>query len=399
MGGVDIIQTRGFLDRIVLSVSGGNGGAGCVSFASLQPGQRGSRRVGPPDGGSGGVGGAVYVSCSDALPNTLSHLKRHCRAQDGRNGRGDMQGGKRGEDLVIEVPLGTVVRELAASGGDEGLVGDEYIWVHYPGSQGMNEASPHFARAKKEYKAEKRAHGSGMQVSAINLDFGAATSTPTVLCMGGMGGFGNPHFVTREDRTPYWATRGQRGQRKVLEMELKTIADVGLVGMPNAGKSTLLTQISNSKAAVGHWAFTTLVPNIGTIELDDAVGSVDRFTMADIPGLIEGASENRGLGAEFLRHVERARVLVYVLDLSLADPLADFWTLQSELEAYRPGLSRRVHLIVANKADLDGTQEAMDRLRMQIGDQTPIIPISALNGHGVQNVVHVTARLVAQTYT
>jgi GTP-binding protein len=215
-----------------------------------------------------------------------------------------------------------------------------------------------------------------------------------VVCFGGSGGYGNPHFLTTDNRSPKWATRGRPGEVRSLELELKTIADIGLVGLPNAGKSTLLGSISNAHPKQGSYAFTTLHPFVGTVDYADQY----QLTVADIPGLIQGAHRNIGLGHAFLRHVERAKLLVYVVDLSGDAPWDDLAILQNELEQYRPGLTKRQSLIVANKADQvaiakGNLAKLEDKVR---ANNIPVVPVSAKYE---KNIVKLTSILRKQVET
>ncbi|OAD08521.1 hypothetical protein MUCCIDRAFT_120302, partial [Mucor lusitanicus CBS 277.49] len=304
-----------FVDFIRVKARGGDGGDGCVSFQREK-----YLAKGPPNGGNGGRGGNVIIRATSD-ESTLKRMGRMCTAKRGQNGLGAGRHGTMGEHLVIEVPVGTVVRER------------DNIYV---------------------------------DLTEHNQEF--------VLCRGGAGGYGNPHFLTTENRSPKWATRGRKGEVREVELELKTIADIGLVGLPNAGKSTLLSSISNAHPKQADYAFTTLHPFVGTVDYADQY----QLTVADIPGLIQGAHRNIGLGHAFLRHVERAKILVYVIDVSGPSPFDDLKTLQYELEAYRPGLTKRQSLIVANKADKVGTaKENLAKLQEQVGSSIPIVPVSA----------------------
>jgi GTP-binding protein len=342
-----------FTDLRPIIVAAGDGGHGCVSFLreKFVPN-------GPPNGGSGGWGGSVYIQAVYG-ETSLHKLGRQgiIKAGNGSNGRGSNLGGRKGEDVVIRVPVGTVVREISRydpNDGDEKEIGHggNEMWMHYPQAVKENLRDPNFEAA--EYPTHH--HKSASQLlkhthpTKVYLDLDKPMPTPMLLVPGSPGGLGNPHFVTPKLRRPKFATRGNKGAKMKLQLELKVLADVGLVGLPNAGKSSFLRAVSDRKARVGEWAFTTLTPNIGTIVMDEkdlsasipvaAAGEAQlqpRFTIADIPGLIADAHMNKGLGHGFLRHVERARVLAFVLDLSRPDPVADLEALWAEVIAYEQG--------------------------------------------------------------
>jgi GTPase len=285
-----------FVDEGTVQVKAGRGGDGSASLASEPFKPRGG-----PDGGNGGDGGSVIFEVSSGL-HDLSWLTEHPHhvAGIGEPGRSNKRDGARGKDLVVPVPDGTVVRD------DQGLLADLV--------------------------------GEGSRV---------------VVAQGGRGGRGNAALASPRRRLPRTAEQGERGEERRLRVELRTVADVGLVGLPNAGKSTLLARISAAKPKIADYPFTTLTPNLGVAGADD-----DRFVVADVPGLIEGASEGRGLGHQFLRHVSRCRVLVIVVDLASMDPAADLAVVRHELEAYDPELARRARIVVGTKADLVDDPEA-----------------------------------------
>jgi GTP-binding protein len=345
-----------FTDRCPLTLHSGSGGHGCVSFLREK-----YISDGPANGGDGGTGGSVYIQAV-AGETSLHKLARRgiIKAGRGKNGRGKSKGGERGEDVLVKVPVGTVVREVtrwdpvalaeeeeARKAAEEPVEEDRMgrwrsdKWILYPGSlpsEFVTAAYPTLPRAR-------RSNLRAVQPPApISLDLDQPMEKPMLLASGAMGGLGNPHFATKSIPRPKFATKGEGGIRLTLELELKLLADVGLVGLPNAGKSTLLRSLSNSRARVGNWAFTTLQPNIGTVILDNHKGRplVDggaakrtNFRIADIPGLIEDAHLDKGLGLDFLRHIERARVLAFVIDLSAGDAaqqLRDLWKEVGEYE-------------------------------------------------------------------
>jgi GTP-binding protein len=339
---------------------------------------------GPPNGGNGGRGGNVIIRAHPD-ESTLKRLGKMCSAKRGQNGLGGGRHGTQGEHLIIQVPVGTVVREIIQPKEEEEESPEdieaarEARWVYFPRAERESvvpEGRVNFFKQAERIMDEEdryyRWRKRNEKQDLIEIDL-TEPNQEVVLCRGGTGGYGNPHFLTTENRSPKWATRGRKGEMREIELELKTIADIGLVGLPNAGKSTLLGAISNAHPKQANYAFTTLHPFVGTVDYADQY----QLTVADIPGLIEGASRNVGLGHAFLRHVERAKILVYVIDVSGPSPLEDLKTLQHELEAYRPGLTKRQSFIVANKADKVGT--AKDNLMelQKLVDTIPIIPVSA----------------------
>lgn len=365
-------STSPFTDLRAVTISAGSGGHGCVSFLreKFVPN-------GPANGGDGGSGGSVYIQAVYG-ETSLHKIARDgaVQATAGRNGQGSAVNGKRGDDVVIRVPVGTVVREISRwdreseelgweNAHDEGIAkqgegdeegakrkhGENENWLHYPRTLSQNLQSAQFTEAPFPFHH----HRSSSEILAqthptpVYLDLSEPTMQPILLLPGAPGGFGNPHFVANELRRPKFATKGGKGARMKIQLELKILADVGLVGLPNAGKSSFLRSVSGKQARVGEWAFTTLSPNIGTIVLDERVMTPQnrmeaweqqqhpRFTIADIPGLISDAHLNKGLGHGFLRHVERAKVLGFVLDLSRDDPVSDLEGLWREVRAYENG--------------------------------------------------------------
>ncbi|ORE11389.1 obg family GTPase CgtA [Rhizopus microsporus var. microsporus] len=368
-----------FVDFVRFRAKGGDGGDGCVSFMREK-----YLPKGPPNGGNGGRGGNVIIRAT-TNEGSLRRLGRVCSAKRGHNGMGGGRHGMRGDDLVIQVPVGTIVREvpLPEKKEEEEPMDKEARraarWVYYPRMDEV-EAVPEgkvnfFKQAERLMDEEDRYLRWRLRnenPTKIEVDL-AEDGQEVLVCKGGAGGYGNPYFLTTENRSPKWATRGRKGEERQIELELKTIADIGLVGLPNAGKSTLLGAISNAHPKQGNYAFTTLHPFVGTVDYADQF----QLTVADIPGLIEGAHLNVGLGHAFLRHVERAKLLVYVIDISGPSPFDDLKILQQELEAYKPGLIQRQSLIVANKADIvNPAKENLEILQSQVKN-IPIVPVSA----------------------
>lgn len=328
-------------DRARIYVQAGDGGNGCVSF-------RREKYVpfGGPDGGDGGRGGHVYLVVDPHL-NTFIHFqhRQHFRAPNGRPGEPARRHGANGADLEIPVPPGTVVR---------GVDGES------------------------RYSADLVAPGQRLLVAR-----------------GGRGGRGNAAFATPSRQAPRMAELGEPGEARWLELELKLIADVGLVGYPNAGKSTLLAAVSAARPKIAPYPFTTLSPNLGVATVGDF-----SFVVADIPGLIEGASRGAGLGLEFLRHIERTRLLIHVLDgagVDGRDPLDDYYATNRELAAYSPVLAARPQLVAVNKMDLPAGRERWERLRQELPvPPEAVFPISAATGEGVQALMQRVAALLQE---
>lgn len=357
-----------FTDSCTLTVAAGGGGHGCISFLREKYVQNG-----PANGGDGGTGGSIYIQAVKG-ETSLHKLARRgiLKAGRGKNGEGSLQGGRRGEDVLLSVPIGTVVREVnrydpvaeeelqdkkaRGFGVDAQETGDEEEgdadqtgkwrrdkWLLFPGTLPRNFTSADFPPLPRPRRSNLT---SAQPAAPIQLDLDKPMEKPMLLAAGAMGGLGNPHFVTKSVTRPKYATKGEKGMQVQLQLELKLLADVGLVGLPNAGKSMLLRSITSSRARVGEWAFTTLSPNIGTVVLDDYRGRPildtkgrrkeprTNFTIADIPGLIEDAYLDRGLGLGFLRHIERAAVLAFVVDLNAGDAISALRGLWREVGEY-----------------------------------------------------------------
>ena len=326
-----------FVDKVRITVIGGRGGDGAVAFHREK-----YINAGGPDGGDGGHGGSVILRVSDHMTTLLDfRYKRKYAAQAGENGRGRNMHGKKGEPLVIEVPRGTVVRDA--------------------------------------------------ETNAIIVDM--STDEDFVIARGGRGGWGNAHYATPTRQIPRFAKAGLKGQEREVVLELKLLADVGLVGFPNVGKSTLLSVTSNARPKIANYHFTTLFPNLGVIYVEEGVS----FVMADIPGIIEGAAEGAGLGHDFLRHIDRCRLLVHVVDVSGSegrDPVEDFNAICDELHNYSVDLSNRPMIVAANKTDLlDPESDNLQRLRTVVeAAGCELYEISAGTTQGTKQLMRVVAQ-------
>ena len=316
-----------FIDEAKITVHGGRGGDGCVAF-------RREKFIphGGPDGGDGGNGGSIYIEVNPQLNTLLDFVGRHdWRAEDGGPGSGNNRHGKNGQDLTVYVPPGTMI-----------------------------------------YDAE---HGSLMKDLT-------APGQRIRIARGGRGGHGNAFFKSATNQSPRQCEPGGESRSRMLRLELKLIADVGLAGLPNAGKSTLLSRMSAARPKIAAYPFTTLVPQLGIVELS----RFRRFVMADIPGLIEGAHTGAGLGVLFLRHIERTRLLVHIVDIAplAGDPVEAYHAIRKELAAYSEVLANKPEIVVANKMDLTDSQENLDRFRRETGKQ--VLAISGVTGRGLEEL-------------
>ncbi|CAI9117136.1 OLC1v1018478C1 [Oldenlandia corymbosa var. corymbosa] len=433
------LQERKMIDRFKLWAKGGDGGNGCTSFRRSRHDHRGI-----PDGGNGGRGGDVILECSTSVWD-LSSLQHHINAKGGRHGAPKNMIGSRGDNKVVQVPVGTVIHLIE---GEIPCVVEKhsseelYPW-DVPGSLDNHSVEPSSqigsvnanntaasnagtgsgimappCSKKSEVMDEVSCNGmenlvSGDDLSEIageieaeaasDIQYSVAELTEpgqqVIVARGGDGGLGNvslsrvpqkrvknANSIDNDERARLRI--GTPGSEAVLLLELKSIADVGFVGMPNAGKSTLLGAISRARPAISHYAFTTLRPNLGKLNYEDV-----SITVADIPGLIRGAHENRGLGHAFLRHIERTKVLAYVLDLAAATdgrkglpPWEQLKDLVMELEYYREGLSNRPSLIVGNKIDEEGAEQAFKELKQRVRGEVPMYPVCAVLGEGVAGI-------------
>ncbi len=323
-----------FIDEVVFTVRSGDGGRGCVSFRREKYIPKGG-----PDGGDGGNGGDVIFRATTRLFTLQDYMHgQYLRAQNGQPGGGKSRAGKKGQDLVLDVPVGTVILDEESGDTLADLAQD------------------------------------GQQVTVLQ---------------GGKGGKGNKHFATATNRTPRFAQSGQPGQEKRLRLSLKFLAHVGLVGLPNAGKSTLLTKLTHARPRIASYPFTTLVPNLGVMELNDDQDIV----IADIPGLIEGASQGKGLGIRFLKHIERTQLLIHVMDVTYrpsTHPLEDLFMIREEMKMYSPGLLDKPWFAVINKMDLcAGNTSCRDRDKLQdaLGKMDiAYFCVSALSGQGLDKM-------------
>ena len=325
-----------FVDEVDIRVQAGSGGSGCLSFRREKFVPRGG-----PDGGDGGSGGSIFIVASPTK-NTLVDFRFHpeFKARRGQHGQGSNRTGQTAEDLDIGVPVGTLVFEKDSEGAEPRLLGD---------------------------LAEE-----GQRV---------------LVARGGRGGRGNARFVSSTNRAPRRTEPGEDGEEKLLRLQLKLIADVGLVGFPNAGKSTLISRVSAARPKIAAYPFTTLVPNLGVVRLSD-----DRsFVVADVPGLIKGAHEGQGLGHQFLRHIERTKVLIHLVDVSGAsgrDPVEDFVTILDELQQFSPGVAAKPQIVAANKMDAVDEPERVKALERQVRKlKLPFFKISGATGEGVDRLL------------
>jgi len=326
-----------FIDHTTLSVKAGSGGKGCIAFLREK-----YRPKGGPSGGDGGRGGSIIFQVNKQLSTlqdiTLNHLYR---AENGANGGGKNMHGKNGKDIIIKIPPGTIIKNAETEQILKDLIGENESYL---------------------------------------------------VAKGGNGGFGNARFKTQRNTAPKIANDGQPGEELKIELELKVLADVGLVGFPNAGKSTFISKVSNAKPKIADYPFTTLIPNLGIVKF----GDYNSFVMADIPGLIQGASDGRGLGSQFLRHIERTKVLVYLVECIDEKIYENFVTLKNELKKHNPELIKRPSLLLLTKTDLIPTE----LLELEkIAKEIPIVQISSVSGQNLNEAIQTIAELIqSQTH-
>jgi len=315
-----------FVDYAEITVKAGNGGKGCVSFRREKYVPKGG-----PDGGDGGDGGSVIFQIDPHLTTLLDfHYKKHYKAENGEQGKGALKHGRNGKNIIIKVPPGTIIKDL----GTKEILAD---------------------LTKKDQIA--------------------------VVAKGGKGGRGNAHFKSSTHQSPRRAEPGIQGEENKLSLELKLLADVGIVGQPNAGKSTLLSKLSSAKPKIADYPFTTLTPNLGIVKLGDH----ESLVMADIPGLIEGAHQGKGLGLQFLKHIQRTKLLLYLLDASSDDVKSDYQTLKKETKLFDPHLAERPEIVVVNKIDL---LQRIKKIKIRNG-KVPVCYISALTGGGLKDLLRI----------
>ena len=328
-----------FVDQVTLHVYGGHGGNGCASIHREK-----FKPLGGPDGGNGGDGGSVILRIDHGLTTLVSYYRQaHWRATSGQPGRGDHQNGARGDDVILLVPNGTVVIDAET----------------------------------------------GTQLADLTAD-----QSELVIAQGGRGGLGNAALASPARKAPGFALLGEQGETHTITLELKVVADIGLVGLPSAGKSSLVAAISRARPKIADYPFTTLVPNLGVVVAGDI-----SFTVADVPGLIAGASEGRGLGFDFLRHIERCAAIVHVIDCATyepgRDPITDLDVIEAELKAHG-GLEDRPRLVALNKIDIPDAQQVADFAIGELRDRgLQVFPISTRSGQGLHELIYAMARLIA----
>jgi GTPase len=330
-----------FIDEAIITVQSGSGGRGCVSFRREKFVPRGG-----PDGGDGGKGGDVVLATT-LRKRTLYQFRyqRHFKAKNGAHGQGKQKTGKNGQDLIIEIPPGTLVTDA--------------------------------------------------ETGQITKDFVDPGET-LIIAKGGRGGQGNTKFKTSTHRTPRFAQPGEPGETKTFQLELKLLADVGIIGLPNAGKSTLISSVSSARPKIGDYPFTTLSPTLGVVRTDWG----EPFVIADIPGLIEGAHKGTGLGIRFLRHIERTRILVHLVDVSAIDrkdPLKNYHIINKELSMYQQTLVEKPQIVVLNKLDLSGAKELAAAFQSAL-QGINVVSISALTGQGIEDLTSQIMQLLDKPY-
>ncbi len=328
-----------FVDEVIANVYAGDGGHGCMAFRREK-----YIPMGGPFGGNGGKGGDIVFQADEGLRTLLDlRYQKHVRGHSGMNGEGKNKNGKGAEDTIVKVPVGTTVKDF-----ETGVV-----------------------------IADFTKHGQ-----------------KAIIAYGGRGGRGNVTLATKSNPCPSYCEKGEPGEERKIKVELRMIADVGLVGLPSAGKSTILSMVTNANPKIASYHFTTLSPNLGVVRLPNY-----DYVMADLPGLIEGASEGAGLGHRFLKHVERTKIIAHVVDMSGSegrDPYVDYMVIRQELEKFSDKLIRKPEVIIANKMDLDGAIENLKRFQEKVLD-TPIYPVSAFRREGLDTVIQVLAEMVQNT--
>jgi GTPase len=374
-----------FVDHIQIHAKAGKGGRGAVSFRREKFVPRGG-----PDGGDGGRGGSIILRPDPNVDNLVEfHYQSNLRAKPGENGQGKNCYGKAGKDQIYLVPVGTLVYRMPF---EAPVIG--------PAPRDTSSFINLETLTDEEADALQGAHAPRQEADPSELELVVDLAEPGrdfVLCKGGEGGKGNNHFKSSRNRVPRQFTDGEEGEEGVFYLELRKIADAGLVGYPNAGKSTLLSHISNAHPKVAPYPFTTLTPHVGVV----AVGEYRRVTVADIPGLIEGAHADVGLGHDFLRHIVRCKLLVFVLDMAGSEgrePLEDLQSLRKELDLYDPTLSERPWIVVANKMDLPGAKTKLRHFKTRY-KKLEVFPISAEKGEGLDALKERLAELIPEHET
>ena len=340
-----------FIDEAKIFLKAGDGGNGCVSFRREKNIPKGG-----PDGGNGGDAGDIVIESSFDLATLIDfQFRSHFKSECGEHGRGSNEFGKNGEDLVIRVPVGTVVRKIASG--------------HWPvaSSELTNEIIADLTKA-------------GDRI---------------IVAKGGQGGRGNTVFKSSTNQTPRTAEKGTPGEEITLKLELKLIADVGLVGYPNAGKSTLISKLSNARPKIASYPFTTLEPYLGIVRREN-----ESFVLADLPGLIEGAHKGKGLGDKFLKHAERTSIILHVVDMcgyEGKDPVSSFRTINGEMGSYNPDFMKKPQIVAANKTDLEDARRNLDAFTKAIaGEGYKVIPISGITGEGLDALKHELFKLLGR---
>ncbi len=320
-----------FCDITKIEVTAGRGGGGCISLLREKFNAKGG-----PDGGDGGKGGSLFMKANRNLNSLIElHTRKKFAAEAGQPGSGSQLHGRDGESITLEVPVGTIVRDLDT-----------------------NEVLADFSYHEEIFEVVK----------------------------GGRGGYGNEHFTTSIRQTPRFAELGEPGEEKTLDLELQLVADIGIIGLPSAGKSTLISVISAAKPKVAAYHFTTLIPNLGVVKMSDNRS----FVACDIPGLIEGAADGKGLGDEFLRHITRSRILVHLVDISLKNPIQDYKTIRNELIKYSPELANKPEIVLFSKTDVLGDDsELLDIVTKDFEKETGInpLPLSSFNRSGLDKLL------------
>ncbi len=331
-----------FIDQATIVVKAGRGGNGCVSFRREKYVPKGG-----PDGGNGGSGGSVVIRSDRNLTTLMDfRYKRNYRAQNGDSGKGANKTGKQGKDIVLRVPSGTVIRDAQTG-----------------------------------------------ELIADMIDH----ADEVVVAGGGKGGRGNAEFATPTNQAPRIATKGTRGEERTIELELKLLADVGLVGFPNAGKSTLISRISSARPKIAEYPFTTLVPNLGIVRYSE----YKSFVVADMPGIIEGAHRGKGLGVQFLRHIERTRVLVFLVECTSENPKKVYTTLATEMKSFNPEMLDKPQIVALTKIDLadESLKKKLFRSRATFGKKIPAHLISAVTGEGLRELVAEMWKTLERTFS